>query len=69
MIGGGGLIRFYPYQQKGEGLPFDWKDLKKRAPVIARDVLTVSLTQGLKQCKKRCVWQPRRKKKEKIFGI
>ena len=49
MIGGGGLIRFHPYQQqKGEGLPFDWKDLKKRAPVIARDVLTASLTEGLK---------------------
>ena len=49
MIGGGGLIRFHPYQQqKGEGLPFDWKDLKKRSPVIARDVLNASLTEGLK---------------------
>ena len=47
MIGGGGLIRFHPYQQ-GEGFPFDWKDLKKRAPVIGREVLTVSLTEGLK---------------------
>jgi len=44
---GGGLTRFQPYQQQ-EGKGFDWKDLKKRAPVIARDVLTGSLTQGLK---------------------
>jgi len=48
MIGAGGLIRFHPYQQEGQGLPFDWKDLKKRAPVIASDVLTASLTEGLK---------------------
>jgi len=43
---GGGLTQFQPYQQEGKG--FDWKDLKKRAPVIARDVLTGSLTAALK---------------------
>ena len=47
---GGGLIRFHPHQQQqdGKGLPFEWKDLKKRAPAIACDVLTASLTEGLK---------------------
>jgi len=44
---GGGLTRFQPYQQDGKG-GLDWKDLKKRAPVIARDVLTGTLTAGLK---------------------
>jgi len=44
---GGGLTRFRPYQQQ-EGKGFDWKDLKKRAPVISRDVLTGSLSAGLK---------------------
>jgi len=44
---GGGLTGFQPYQQDGKG-GFDWKDLKKRAPVIARDVLTGTLTAGLK---------------------
>jgi len=44
---GGGLTRFQPYQQQ-EGKGFDWKDLEKRAPGIACDVLTGSLTAGLK---------------------
>ena len=48
---GGGLTRFQPYQQDGKGI--DWKDLKKRAPVIARDVLTGTLTAGLKGLNKR----------------
>jgi len=43
---GGGLTQFQPYQQDGKG--FDWKDLKKRAPVIAHDVLTGTLSAGLK---------------------
>ena len=42
---GGGLTRFQPYQQDGKG-GLDWKDLKKRAPIIARDVLTGTLTAG-----------------------
>ena len=44
---GGGLTRFQPYQQDGKGW-LDWKDLKNRAPVIARDVLTETLKTGLK---------------------
>ena len=49
---GGGLTRFQPYQQDGKGV-WDWKDFKKRAPVIARDVLTGTLTAGLKGLNKR----------------